>query len=184
MGPRSARGWVPGVLHAQLLYCVAATGGGDVLPYFREERHDTGWRGQSTYEPDPQSLQIAGWATLRATGRSSRRGARRAMARASSTCRTALRLTMTASSTSPTGRTSAPRSSRPEGESLGRWTGIGGPNDITSGKDGNFYIAGEEDGDKPAYVCVQDANGNVLARMENATSTASASTRAATSTPD
>jgi hypothetical protein len=29
---------------------------------------------------------------------------------------------------------------------------MSGPNDITRGKDGNFYIAEQEDGDKPAYV--------------------------------
>jgi sugar lactone lactonase YvrE len=55
----------------------------------------------------------------------------------------------------------------PEGEFLGAWTGMGGPNDITRGKDGNFYIAEQEDGDKPAYVCVRDANGAVLTRLES-----------------
>ena len=55
----------------------------------------------------------------------------------------------------------------PEGAFLGMWTGMGGPNDITRGKDGNFYIAEQEDGDRPAYVCVRDANGTVLARMES-----------------
>jgi hypothetical protein len=29
---------------------------------------------------------------------------------------------------------------------------MSGPNDITRGKDDNFYIAEQEDGDKPAYV--------------------------------
>ncbi len=55
----------------------------------------------------------------------------------------------------------------PEGDFLGQWTGMGGPNDITRGKDGNFYIAEQEDDGKPAYVCVRDANGTVLARMES-----------------
>ena len=55
----------------------------------------------------------------------------------------------------------------PEGAFLSMWTGMGGPNDITRGKDGTFYIAEQEDGDKPAYVCVRDANGTVLARMES-----------------
>jgi DNA-binding beta-propeller fold protein YncE len=54
-----------------------------------------------------------------------------------------------------------------DGDFLGMWTGMGGPNDITRGKDGNFYIAEQEDGDKPAYVCVRDAKGDVLARMES-----------------
>jgi hypothetical protein len=45
---------------------------------------------------------------------------------------------------------------------------MGGPNDITLGKDGNFYLAErEEDDGKPAYGCVRDANGAVLARMES-----------------
>jgi DNA-binding beta-propeller fold protein YncE len=55
----------------------------------------------------------------------------------------------------------------PEGAFLGMWTGMGGPNDITRGNDGTFYIAEQEDGDKPAYVCVRDGKGNVLARMES-----------------
>ena len=44
---------------------------------------------------------------------------------------------------------------------------MGGPNDITRGKDGNYYIAEQEDDGKPAYVCVRDASGAVLARMES-----------------
>ena len=55
----------------------------------------------------------------------------------------------------------------PSGDFLGEWTGMGGPNDITRGNDGNFYIAEQEDGDKPAYVCVRDAGGNVLTRLES-----------------
>jgi hypothetical protein len=53
----------------------------------------------------------------------------------------------------------------PDGDYLGQWTGMGGPNDITRGQDGTFVIAEQEDGDNPAYVCVRDADGNVLARM-------------------
>jgi DNA-binding beta-propeller fold protein YncE len=53
----------------------------------------------------------------------------------------------------------------PDGDFLGQWTGMGGPNDITRARDGTFVIAEQEDGDKPAYVCVRDAEGNVLARM-------------------
>jgi hypothetical protein len=55
----------------------------------------------------------------------------------------------------------------PDGEYLGEWTGMGGPNDITRGRDGNFYIAEQEDDGKPACVCVRDGQGNVLARMES-----------------
>ena len=55
----------------------------------------------------------------------------------------------------------------PEGDYLGMWSGMGGPNDITRGLDGTFYIAEQEDGDKPACVCVRDAQGTVLARLES-----------------
>ena len=55
----------------------------------------------------------------------------------------------------------------PDGEYLGEWTGMGGPNDITRGRDGNFYIAEQEDSGNPAYVCVRDANGNMLVRLES-----------------
>ena len=54
----------------------------------------------------------------------------------------------------------------PEGEFLGQWTGMGGPNDITLGQDGLFYIAEQEYDDKPAYVGVRDGSGTVLARLE------------------
>ena len=55
----------------------------------------------------------------------------------------------------------------PDGGYQGEWTGMGGPNDITRGKDGNYYIAEQEDGGNPAYVCVRDPNGAVLARLES-----------------
>jgi hypothetical protein len=55
----------------------------------------------------------------------------------------------------------------PDGEFLDMWTGMGGPNDITRGKDGTFTIAEQEDSGNPAYVCVRDANGTVLARMDS-----------------
>ena len=55
----------------------------------------------------------------------------------------------------------------PDGDYQGEWTGMGGPNDITRGRDGNYYIAEQEYDDKPAYVCVRDANGNVLTRLES-----------------
>ena len=55
----------------------------------------------------------------------------------------------------------------PDGDVLGQWTGMGGPNDITRGNDGNYYIAEQEYDDKPAYVCVRDANGAVLTRLES-----------------
>ena len=46
----------------------------------------------------------------------------------------------------------------PEGENLGEWTGMGGPNDI---------IAEQEDEGKPAYVCVRGPQENVLTRLES-----------------
>jgi DNA-binding beta-propeller fold protein YncE len=55
----------------------------------------------------------------------------------------------------------------PDGDFLGQWTGMGGPNDITRGKDGNFYIAEQEADGNPAYICVRDAQGGVLVRMES-----------------
>ena len=54
----------------------------------------------------------------------------------------------------------------PDGELLGMWTGMGGPNDITLGKDGIFYIAEQEYDDKPAYICLRDQLGKVLTRLE------------------
>ena len=54
-----------------------------------------------------------------------------------------------------------------DGDFLGQWTGMGGPNDISRGKDGNFYIAEQEDDGKPAQICVRDADGAVLVRMES-----------------
>ncbi len=55
----------------------------------------------------------------------------------------------------------------PDGDFLGQWTGMGGPNDITRGKDGNFYIAEQEVDGKPAQVCVRDGQGNVLVRFDS-----------------
>lgn len=43
----------------------------------------------------------------------------------------------------------------------------GDPSNITRGKDGDFYIAEQEDDGKPAHDCVRDANGMVLARVES-----------------
>jgi hypothetical protein len=55
----------------------------------------------------------------------------------------------------------------PEGAFLGQWTGMGGPNDITHGHDGNFYIAEQEENGGPAHICVRDGQGNVLTRMKS-----------------
>ena len=55
----------------------------------------------------------------------------------------------------------------PDGEFVGAWTGMGGPNDITLGKDGRFYIAEQEADGKPAYICIRAGDGSVLARLES-----------------
>ena len=55
----------------------------------------------------------------------------------------------------------------PEGKYLREWTGMGGPNDISRGKDGNWYIAEQEDSGNPAYCTVRDPRGNVLAKLES-----------------
>src|ERR1700691_4119475 len=55
----------------------------------------------------------------------------------------------------------------PDGDFLGMWTGMGGPNDITRGKDGTFYLAEQEVDGKPAQVCVRDPNGTVLVRFDS-----------------
>lgn len=55
----------------------------------------------------------------------------------------------------------------PEGAFVGMWTGMGGPNDITRGADGLYYIAEQEDAGKPAYICIRDAQGKVLTRLES-----------------
>ncbi|HZT87271.1 MAG TPA: 6-bladed beta-propeller [Stellaceae bacterium] len=55
----------------------------------------------------------------------------------------------------------------PEGELLGQWTGMGGPNDISRGRDGNFYVAEQEENGGPAHICVRGPDGAVLARMES-----------------
>ena len=53
----------------------------------------------------------------------------------------------------------------PDGDYRGMWTGMGGPNDITRANDGTYIIAEQEVSDEPAYVCVRDPNGTVLAKM-------------------
>ena len=55
----------------------------------------------------------------------------------------------------------------PDGEFRGQWTGMGGPNDITRAQDGTFVIAEQEADGNPAYVCVRDAKGAVLAKLES-----------------
>ena len=53
----------------------------------------------------------------------------------------------------------------PEGKYLSEWTGMGGPNDISRGKDGNYYIAEQEADGNPAYCTVRNPKGEVLAKM-------------------
>lgn len=54
----------------------------------------------------------------------------------------------------------------PDGDFIGAWTDMSGPNDITLGKDGIFYIAEQETDGKHPYICLRDAAGKVLARLE------------------
>ena len=44
---------------------------------------------------------------------------------------------------------------------------MGGPNDITRGKDGTFYIAEQEDGDKPGAYLYTRCERTELARLES-----------------
>jgi DNA-binding beta-propeller fold protein YncE len=55
----------------------------------------------------------------------------------------------------------------PDGEYLREWTGMGGPNDISRGKDGNYYIAEQEADGNPSYCTVRSPTGEVLAKMES-----------------
>jgi hypothetical protein len=55
----------------------------------------------------------------------------------------------------------------PDGEYQGEWTGMGGPNDISRGKDGNWYIAEQEADGNPAYCTVRAPDGTVLAKLES-----------------
>jgi DNA-binding beta-propeller fold protein YncE len=55
----------------------------------------------------------------------------------------------------------------PDGQYLSEWTGMGGPNDISRGKDGNYYIAEQEADGNPAYCTVRSPKGEVLAKMES-----------------
>ena len=86
------------------------------------------------------------------TANSLRRGGRRAAVRASSTCRTASPFDDSGTLYVADRANKRIQLFTPDGEYLGEWTGMGGPNDISRGKDGNFYIAEQEDAGNPAYV--------------------------------
>ena len=55
----------------------------------------------------------------------------------------------------------------PDGEYLAEWTGMGGPNDISRGMDGNYYIAEQEADGNPAYATVRNASGATIAKLES-----------------
>jgi hypothetical protein len=55
----------------------------------------------------------------------------------------------------------------PDGDYLSEWTGMGGPNDISRGTDGNYYIAEQEADGNPAYCTVRSPEGEVLAKIES-----------------
>lgn len=54
----------------------------------------------------------------------------------------------------------------PEGEFLDMWTDMQGPDDITLSKDGIFYVAEQDKGGMPPYICLRDSAGKVLTRVE------------------
>jgi DNA-binding beta-propeller fold protein YncE len=51
-----------------------------------------------------------------------------------------------------------------EGQFVGMWTGMGGPNDIDRDDEGTFYICEQEADGNPAYICIRDGDGAVLAK--------------------
>ncbi len=53
-----------------------------------------------------------------------------------------------------------------EGEYITAWTGMGGPNDISQGPDGNFYICEQAADGNPSRLTIRDGNGEVLARWD------------------
>ncbi len=53
-----------------------------------------------------------------------------------------------------------------DGDYVGMWNGMGGPNDIARDKDGVFYVCEQEADGNPAYICVRDGDGKVLAKWE------------------
>jgi hypothetical protein len=52
----------------------------------------------------------------------------------------------------------------PEGEFLGMWTDMSGPNHVARGKDGLFYIAEQKADGVPGFVSIRDETGKILAR--------------------
>ena len=55
----------------------------------------------------------------------------------------------------------------PEGEFIGMWTGMSGPNHVARGKDGLFYICEQKADGVPGFVSIRDETGTVLARWES-----------------
>ena len=53
-----------------------------------------------------------------------------------------------------------------DGEFITMWTGMGGPNDISQGPDGNFYICEQAADDNPSRLTIRDGDGEVLARWD------------------
>ena len=53
-----------------------------------------------------------------------------------------------------------------EGEFITEWTGMGGPNDISQGPDGLFYICEQAADGNPSRLCIRDGDGAVLARWD------------------
>ena len=53
----------------------------------------------------------------------------------------------------------------PDGDFLGMWTAPSGPNHVARGNDGLFYIAEQQAGDVPGFICIRDEAGKILARF-------------------
>lgn len=52
----------------------------------------------------------------------------------------------------------------PEGDFIGMWTDMNGPNHVALGRDGLFYICEQKSDGVPGYISIRNANGTILAR--------------------
>ena len=51
-----------------------------------------------------------------------------------------------------------------DGEFIGMWTDMNGPNHVARGSDGLFYIAEQKSDGVPGYISIRDETGRILAR--------------------
>ena len=52
----------------------------------------------------------------------------------------------------------------PDGEFIGMWTDMSGPNHVARGNDGLFYIAEQKADAVPGFISIRDETGRILAR--------------------